>query len=80
MTPLLKAIRAKCLECTCGSAAGVRHCDLQECPLWPFRMGKNPFAKPRGLPYQPLSGFPKNSSQTAAVFSGATPSKERGTP
>lgn len=41
MTPL-KAIRAKCLDCCCGQAKGVRLCTCQNCSLFPFRMGKNP--------------------------------------
>ena len=40
MTPL-KAIRARCVDCCDGELATVRHCDFkEECPLWPFRMGK----------------------------------------
>lgn len=40
-TPI-KAIRAKCLDCSGGSAQDVRLCIIQECPLYPYRMGKNP--------------------------------------
>lgn len=41
MTPV-KAIRAKCLDCCCGSAKEVRLCPVYDCPLYPFRMGHNP--------------------------------------
>jgi hypothetical protein len=41
MTPL-KVIRAKCLDCCCGSAHEVRYCLITACPLWPYRMGRNP--------------------------------------
>lgn len=41
MTPM-KAIRAKCLDCCCGSAHEVKLCPCQDCPLWPFRFGTNP--------------------------------------
>lgn len=41
MTPV-KAIRAKCLDCCCGSAKEVRLCPAQDCPLYPFRIGHNP--------------------------------------
>ena len=34
-----KAIRLKCLDCTCGSAHEVRHCPSTDCPLWAFRLG-----------------------------------------
>jgi hypothetical protein len=42
---LSRVIRAKCLECCCGSVAEVRDCIIQSCPLWPYRMGSNPFRK-----------------------------------
>lgn len=35
-----KAIRLKCLDCCCGSAAEVRLCKSKACPLWRYRMGK----------------------------------------
>lgn len=37
-----KAIRAKCLDCA-ENEAEVRKCTATACPLWPFRMGRNPF-------------------------------------
>lgn len=45
----LRAIRAKCLDCSGGSWTEVRNCPSQECELWPFRMGKNPFRKRKKL-------------------------------
>ena len=41
MTPL-QAIRSKCLDCCCGQAKEVRLCVCPDCPLFPFRFGKNP--------------------------------------
>lgn len=35
-----QAIRAKCLDCCCGHSAEVRKCTATDCPLWPYRMGK----------------------------------------
>ena len=40
-TPI-KAIRAKCLDCCCDQREEVKLCPAKDCPLWPFRMGKNP--------------------------------------
>ena len=40
-TPI-KAIRAKCLECTCNQAKEIRCCPVVTCPLYPYRMGKRP--------------------------------------
>jgi len=39
----LKAIRAKCVDCSGGSDAEARKCVVAGCPLWPFRTGANPF-------------------------------------
>jgi hypothetical protein len=36
-----RAIRAKCLDCCCGSPAEVSRCHIIDCPLWAFRMGQN---------------------------------------
>lgn len=46
MTPM-KAIRLKCLDCCCGSANEVKLCTCADCPLFPFRMGKNPYRQKR---------------------------------
>ena len=39
MTPL-KAIRARCLDCTAGNDAEVRRCEITDCALYHLRMGK----------------------------------------
>lgn len=40
-TPL-KAIRAKCIECCAGSRHEVGRCHIEECAVWPYRMGRRP--------------------------------------
>jgi hypothetical protein len=40
-TPL-KAIREKCLDCCGYQYSEVRECHITDCPLWIYRMGKNP--------------------------------------
>lgn len=47
MTPL-KAIRAKCLDCTCDQPSEVRACPSESCALWVYRMGHNPARKGMG--------------------------------
>lgn len=47
LTPM-KAIRAKCLDCTCGSAQEVTLCPIHDCPLYPYRSGHNPARKGKG--------------------------------
>jgi hypothetical protein len=39
----IDAIRAKCVDCSGGSLSEVRKCVAFRCPLWPYRMGRNPF-------------------------------------
>ena len=38
-----KIIWAKCLDCCGGQPSEVRKCVAVDCPLWPVRMGVNPF-------------------------------------
>lgn len=42
MSPL-KAIRLRCLDCCNEQPSEVRKCTAVTCPLWPFRMSKNPW-------------------------------------
>jgi hypothetical protein len=44
-----KAIRLRCLDCSGGSAKEVQLCWAKGCPLYPFRLGKNPYRQPRVL-------------------------------
>ncbi len=36
-------IRAMCVKCMGGNPHLIRHCETLACPLWPFRLGTNPF-------------------------------------
>lgn len=38
ITPM-KAIRQKCLDCSCGSNEEVKNCFAKKCPLYQFRFG-----------------------------------------
>ena len=44
-TTPMKAIRLKCLDCCCVSAHEANLCNLEKCPLHPYRFGKNPYRK-----------------------------------
>jgi hypothetical protein len=44
LTPL-KAIKANCLDCSGGSYIQLKNCHLTNCPLWPYRFGKNPYLR-----------------------------------
>ena len=41
LTPLIKAIREKCLDCSAGSSYEVSMCVCPDCVLFPYRMGLN---------------------------------------
>ena len=40
-TPI-KSMRAKCIDCCCGSLKEVRLCPIIDCALYPYRFGKKP--------------------------------------
>ena len=48
--PLLRVLRANCVDCCGGNEAEVRKCTAVECDLWPYRMGTNPFTGRKGNP------------------------------
>lgn len=41
-TPL-KAIKKHCKECSNFELKEIRECPVLDCPLYPFRLGKNPY-------------------------------------
>lgn len=45
-TPL-EAIKMKCLDCMGGMKSEVKLCPITDCPLYPYRLGKNPFRTKR---------------------------------
>ena len=46
-------LRKHCLDCSAGSKVAVRQCAIIDCPLWPYRMGRNPHNPRRGSnPFQ----------------------------
>lgn len=59
LTPM-KAIRAKCLDCMCGSSHEVHLCPCTDCSLWRYRDGHNPARKGLGGP----GTFQKTNSST----------------
>ncbi|MFC2119811.1 hypothetical protein ACFLQ4_01940 [Bacteroidota bacterium] len=68
----LKAIRQYCLDCSNGSPKEVKLCQIEDCPLYKFRFGKNPNRK--GIGGQ---GFPKTFVQKSLAESGSFGNKER---
>ena len=54
MTTPIKSIRAFCYECRESDWVKVKECSDKECPLWIYRMGKNPNRK--GIGGRPKGG------------------------
>ena len=46
---ILKAVRNNCHECACGSVKEIADCMMVECPMFAFRMGKDPFPSRGGF-------------------------------
>lgn len=42
-TSPLRAIRAKCLDCSGNQPSEARRCEAVSCSLWPFRAGRHPW-------------------------------------
>jgi hypothetical protein len=59
----IRAIRSKCLDCCCGAASEVRKCVAVTCPLWPLRMGSNPFHGKKAQPSSPEPSGADNASK-----------------
>lgn len=46
LTPI-KAIRQYCIACSGWNRAEVAKCELDDCTLYPYRMGHRPTTKPK---------------------------------
>ena len=42
---VLRAIRLKCYDCSAYQINEVNNCSITTCPLYSFRLGKNPFLR-----------------------------------
>lgn len=63
LTPL-KAIRLRCLDCSGYSIKEVKECAcnkdagaIQECPLYPYRLGRRPKEKPKYTPIKAIRKY-----------------------
>ena len=39
---ILRAVREKCVDCSCYQLGEVRKCHITTCALWPYRFAKDP--------------------------------------
>ena len=65
---LLKAIREKCLDCCLGQPGEVRQCPKCDCPLHPFKSGKDPTPSRK-------SNFPRNVPSGTRLSKTSSPKK-----
>lgn len=66
LTPI-KAIRSKCLDCSCTSPQEVRLCTIKTCRLYPYRMGKRPTTKPERTPVKTIRAYCLDCSNQQAT-------------
>ena len=62
-TTPLRAIRAKCVDCMNGQRKEIRVCPCQDCALWVFRTGHNPYRAGVGG-----KGFKSKNADSSADF------------
>ena len=61
-TPI-KAIREKCLDCSCWQPSEVRQCTVIDCPIYPYRMGMRPSKETIKTLYDYFSKNPKPTKE-----------------
>lgn len=66
-----KAIRLKCIECTNGQNETIRSCQIVDCPLWPYRLGRGCTQDPTGRQVAP-----RNALQQQTDTKGTTTTPE----
>lgn len=76
-TPL-KAIRAKCLDCSNGQIGEVRECVIPGCPLYPYRMGVRPKTAEKREEKKKAQKYATESQESEKVEQGCTLSARKG--
>ena len=61
----MQAIKAKCLDCTCGQKSEVKECPITDCPLYDFRLGKSPNRKPKVLTEEQREAYRERARKMA---------------
>jgi len=69
MNPM-RAIREKCLDCSCQQPVEVKECTVKTCALHPFRMGKNPYRAKRVMSPEAVARAKVNLMAARAVQGG----------
>ena len=61
----VKAIKKYCLECSGGSPKFRELCNIEDCPLYPYRLGKNPNRKNIGGRPSKIRGNQQNLAKVS---------------
>ncbi len=69
MNPM-RAIREKCLDCTCQQPVEVKECTVKTCALYPFRMGVNPYRAKRVMSPEQIAKAKVNLMAARAAQGG----------
>ena len=69
MNPL-RAIREKCLDCSCQQPIEVKECTVATCALYPFRMGVNPYRAKRVMSPEQIAKAKANLMAARAAQGG----------
>ena len=69
MNPL-RAIREKCLDCSCQQPIEVKECTVATCALYPFRMGVNPYRAKRVMSPEQIAKAKVNLMAARAAQGG----------
>ena len=78
MSPL-KAIRAKCYDCSYFQLNEIRLCEAVNCALWPFRAGKHPWrAEARKPPLTDANSHRQTAFQDGPDRARRAPRRHRG--
>ena len=77
-TPL-KAIRAKCLDCSNGQIVEVRECVIPNCPLYPYRLGIRPKTAEKRAEERRAQKYAAEGAESEKIENGGTLSARKGT-
>jgi len=69
MNPM-RAIREKCLDCTCQQPIEVKECTVTTCALYPLRMGVNPYRAKRVMSPEQIAKAKANLMAARAAQGG----------
>ena len=69
MNPM-RAIREKCLDCSCQQPVEVKECTVKTCALHPFRLGKNPYRAKRVMSPEQIAKAKVNLMAARAAQGG----------